>query len=135
MSLDSVTAQQLLDHLHGLAAMPMPTELRLRLMTASGDGDTMGTEVASGGGYVSGTGAPLLEYDASSVAWPSVGATLTDVVVETYPRTESIVGAEVWGLVGGFPQRLEYGDFDSPLAATTGSTVTIPAGDISAAMS
>ena len=131
MPLDQTTAKQVLDHLHGKAAMAMPTGHRLRLMTVSGDASTYGTEVASGGGYVSGSGAPLLELGVATLATPSVSATTAAVTITSWPRLEDIVGGEVWS---DAPQRLEYGDFDAPIPMDVGDTLTIAIGDVAAEM-
>lgn len=134
MPFDQDTAKDVLDHIHGRAAMPMPTDHRLRLLTAMGDESTFGTEVASGGGYVSGTGAPLLELDDATLATPAVSATTAAVTVTSWPRVEDILGGEIWAMLAGVPRRISYGAFDAPISMGIGDTLTIATGDISAEM-
>lgn len=128
---DQAAAKEILDHIHGVAAMTMPTELRLRLLTAMGDADTYGTEALAGGGYTPASGAPILEYGAATLATPSVSATTSVVTVLNWPRAESLVGGEIWASAPTV-KRLEWGDFDTPIALGIGDTLTIAAGDVSA---
>ena len=132
--LDRAYSRMLNDHTHGLAALPMPTEHRIRFMTTSGDADTYGTEAATGGGYVSGSGAPLLTFIASTDASPTEVVTDDPVNVPTWPRDETLVGLEIWALIAGTPTRLEFGDFDTPMVMTTGDNAIVDTAALAAAL-
>lgn len=132
--LDRAYSRMVNDHTHGIVALPMPTGHRIRLMTVSGDADTYGTEVASGGGYVSGSGAPLVTYIASTDATPTEIVTDDAITISVWPRDETVVGMEIWALIASTPTRLEYGDFDTPLVMTTGDNLILDSAAIAAAL-
>lgn len=131
---DRAFSRMVNDHVHGITALPMPTEHRIRFMTTSGDPDTYGTEVATGGGYVSGSGAPLLTFIASTDASPTVIVLDDPVLVPSYPRVETIVGLEIWALIGSTPTRLHLGDFDTPLVMAIGDDLVVDTAALAAAL-
>lgn len=122
---DRAFSRRVNDHVHGITALAMPTNLRIRLMTANGDAATSGAEAGSGGGYVSGSGAPPADFLASTDATPTVSALEVAITVVNWPRDETLVGLELWGDVSGVPTRLEFGAFAAPYPVTTGSNVVL----------
>jgi hypothetical protein len=131
---DRAFARRVNDHVHGITALPMPTNLRIRLVTAMGDVVTYGTEAGSGGGYVSGSGAPLAGYAASTDATPTACLLSAGIMVANWPRTETLVGMELWGDVAGVPTRLELGAFGVPLDVAAGDNVLLDATDIASTL-
>lgn len=131
---DRAFSRMVNDHIHGITALPMPTNLRIRLMTVSGDPVTYGTEVLSGGGYVSGSGAPPADYLPATDATPTLSPLETGINVTSWPRAETVVGLELWGDVAGIPTRMQLGDFDTPLVMAIGDNLIIDPGDLASAL-
>lgn len=123
MALSAVRANQILDAIHGVAALVSVTSntLRTRLMTANGTATTNGTELATSGGYTSGTGAPLVTFGAAA---SQSSANTTAVTVTNMPAT-TIVGVENWGDVSGTPQRQEFGALTTSRTTNAGDTFSI----------
>lgn len=131
MPMDQFVSKQVLDHLNGRVPMVMPTGHRLRLLTVVGDADTAGTEVAAGGGYVSGSGAPLVVWGDADLATPALAETTASITITSWPRVEDVVGGEIWS---DAPQRLSYAAFGAPIPMGIGDTLTLAPGDISGEM-
>jgi hypothetical protein len=98
-------------------------------MTANGTSTTNGTEVATGGGYTAGAGAP-------SVTWaaPAAGSQATNAIVSitNYPRAETVVGAEIWDST---PKRIEWGALSASKTMAAGDTLSFASGAITSALS
>jgi hypothetical protein len=103
--------------------------IRCRLMTANGTVSSNGTELATSGGYTSGTGAPTVAFAAASAgAAASSGA----VTVTNMPAT-TIVGVELWDSAGT-PVRKWWGALTASKTTASGDTFTIPSGQLTATL-
>lgn len=132
MSYDQAFSRKLNDHVHGVTALTMPSGHRMRLLTAMGTPAAAGTEVVSGGGYVSGTGATLITYSAATLATPTMSPNDVAITISNWPRDETVVGLEIWD---GTPSRIEYGTLVLPAALQAGDTVTFSVAAINSALS
>lgn len=123
MALDRLRARQVLDAVHGVAALvATTTPLRCRLMTTAGSADTPGTELASGGGYTAGAGAPAVTFSAADASASSTAS----VTVTNMPAT-TVRGVETWDS-SATPRRQEFGTItDKTLAAGDSLTVNLTA--------
>lgn len=130
MALDRAFSRKINDHFHGVASLTMPTGFRCRQMTANGTAAANGTELATSGGYTSGTGAPTLGFDASTNATPTVNPNTAAVTITNMPAT-TIVGIEIWE---GTPLRIEYGALTASKTTTAGDTLTYAIGAITSAL-
>jgi hypothetical protein len=94
--------------------------MHLRLMTINGSSTVNGTELATGGGYTSGTGAPTLTFAGSAG-----GATSNNsaVNVTNMPAT-TLVGAELWDSAGT-PGLKWWGSLTSTLVINSGDTFSV----------
>lgn len=131
--LDQVRANEALSWLHGGGAPPTITgPLHVRQMTANGTATANGTEAATGGGYTSGTGAPSISSWATAASGSQ--ATSAAVQITNYPRSETVVGIELWSS-DGTPKRVELGALSSPKSMAAGDTLSYASGAISSTMS
>ena len=104
--------------------------IKCRLMTANGSATAAGTELATSGGYTSGTGAPTVAFaSASAGSAASSGA----VTVTNMPAT-TIVGVELWDSAGT-PARKWWGALSASKTTASGDTFTIASGSLTAAIS
>jgi hypothetical protein len=131
MALDQTYAKKTNDHIHGETSLTMPTGLKCRLMTTVGSASANGTEVATGGGYTSGTGAPAISYSAATTATPSVIATDAAITVTSYPRVETVNGIEIWEST---PVRIELGSLTTPRTMAIGDTLSFASGAITSSL-
>lgn len=120
MAYDQGYAKLVQDHVHGVTALTMPTGLRVRFMTTVGSATANGTELATSGGYTSGTGAPTVAFAASTTATPSVSANSAAVTVTNMPAA-TINGIELWE---GTPVRMELGTLATARTAAAGDTLS-----------
>ena len=119
MALDQTRANEILTFMHGGASpTALTTPMHVRLLTAIGSATANGTEVATGGGYTSGTGAPTVTYGAAASGSQASNAIVS---VTNYPRAESVAAIEIWDSTGT-PKRVEFG-------AITGGAKVMAAGD------
>lgn len=98
-----VHAHQLLDASTDQAAASVRVStgpMKLRQMTANGSNTAAGTEVATGGGYTSGTGAPTVTFGAGGAVTADEAHNSAAVNITNYPRAETVVGVEVWDSAG-----------------------------------
>jgi hypothetical protein len=100
--------------------------IKCRLMTANGSATAAGTEVATGGGYTSGTGAPTATFGAANTT-TATAATSGAINVTNYPRAETVVGVELWDSAGT-PARKWFGALASSKTMASGDTFSIAAG-------
>ena len=135
MPLDAAHARNILDASNGTAAfVATVTPVRDRLMTANGTGTTPGTELATGGGYTAGTGAPTITHAAAvvsgaqAIASSNVGVTVTNMPAST------IVGVETWDSTAPTPARKWYGPLATSKTLAAGDTFSIAAGSQSDAL-
>lgn len=128
--LDQTCAKKLNDHLHGVGAYTMPATLRCRLMTAVGSASANGTELTTGGGYTSGTGAPAMPFAASTTASPSVCSNSGVVSVTNMPAA-TINGIEIWSSI---PERLELGSLTVARTTASGDTLSFAASAVQSAL-
>lgn len=123
MALDQTFAKQIQDHIHGNTALTQPTApFRLRQMTANGSGSANGTELATSGGYTSGTGAPTIAFGASTTAVPAVASNSGAVTITNMPAS-TIVGVEIWNS-NGTPGRQEWGALTASRTIASGDTLS-----------
>jgi len=128
--LDQAYAKKTNDHIHGVTSLAMPTGLRARFMTTVGSASANGTELTTGGGYTSGTGAPLMPFGASTTASPAVGANNTVVSVTNMP-VATINGIEIWEAT---PVRIELGSLTTPRTTASGDTLSFASGAVTSAL-
>jgi hypothetical protein len=130
-ALNQPHANNILDASIGTAAFTATTApLRVRLMTANGTATAAGTELATSGGYTSGTGAPTVTYAAASAG---SAASNVAVTVTNMPAT-TIVGVEEWDSAGT-PVRKWYGPLTASKTTNAGDTFTIASGSLTNALS
>lgn len=110
----------------GAAVRTTTGPLRLRQMTVNGTATSNGTEVVTGGGYTSGTGAPTIAFGAAASGQTSnTGA----VSITNYPRAETVVGVEVWDS-NGTPARKWWGALASSKTMASGDTLSYAIGAV-----
>ncbi len=119
MPITQARCNQILDAIHAVATLAASVApIRTRFMTANGTATTPGTELASGGSYVAGTGAPSTTWGAASAGASSATATQANMPATT------IVGVEEWDSAGS-PVRQEYGALNQNRTTNAGDTLTI----------
>lgn len=124
MALDQVRANQLLDAIHGVASLTAITApIRCRYMTANGSATANGTELATSGGYTSGTGAPSVTW---GTAASGTSATTANISTTNMPAT-TVVGVEFWDS-NGTPKRQSFGALTASKTTASGDTFTISSG-------
>lgn len=129
-ALNQAHANNVIDASLGTAAFTATTgPLRCRLMTANGSATAAGTELATSGGYTSGTGAPTVTFAAASAGSAASSAAIT---VTNMPAA-TIVGIELWDSAGT-PVRKWYGALSTSKTTNAGDTFSIAAGSITAAL-
>lgn len=131
MALDQTRANEILGWMHAggaLTALTSPT--RIRLMTVNGSATAAGTELASGGGYTAGTGAPSVTWAAASAGSQATNAAVT---VTNMPAT-TITGIEIWSS-DGTPKRVEFGPLTASKTTASGDTLSFASGAITSALS
>ena len=103
--------------------------MKCRLMTANGSATANGTELATSGGYTSGTGAPSFTTAAASGGSEASNSAVT---ATNMPAT-TIVGVEVWDSAGT-PARKWWGQLTVNRTTNSGDTFTIASGSLTAAL-
>lgn len=123
-ALDQTFSNKLLNGSTAQAAFPTVTApVHSRLMTVNGSATVNGTELPTGGGYTSGTGAPTISFGAASG-----GATTSNVAVTvTNMPATTIVGVEFWDS-SGTPQRLWWGALTASKTTNAGDTFSLLSG-------
>ena len=131
MSLDQTRANEILTWMHG-GAQPGATTgpIHVRIYTVIGNATTAGTEVATGGGYTSGAGAPTVTYAAASAGSQATNAAVN---ITNYPRVETVVAVEIWDSTGT-PKRIEWGGLASNKTMAAGDTLSFASGAITSAL-
>jgi hypothetical protein len=104
------------------------TPIKCRLMTANGSATAAGTELATSGGYTSGTGAPSVTFASASAG---SAASNSAVTVTNMPAT-TIVGVELWDSAGT-PARKWWGALTASKTTNSGDTFSIPSGSLTVA--
>ncbi len=134
MPLSGAHAANLIDGSLATAAFVASTApLRSRFMTANGTGTANGTELATSGGYTSGTGAPSVTFAGASAAGTSASAaTNAAVTVSNMPAT-TVVGIELWDSAGT-PARKWYGALTASKTTNAGDIFSISSGALTAAL-
>jgi hypothetical protein len=100
--------------------------LKCRLQTANGSATAAGTEVATGGGYTSGAGAPTATFGAANTT-TATAATTAAINVTNYPRAETVVGIELWDSAGS-PLRKWFGALTASKTMAAADTFSIASG-------
>lgn len=132
-ALDQTFANSVLDATFDRAAASVrltTAPVRCRLMTANGTNTSNGTELATSGGYTSGTGAPSFTTAAASVGSEASNSAIT---VTNMPAT-TVVGVEVWDSAGT-PLRKWFGALTASKTTNSGDTFTIASGSLTATLS
>lgn len=106
------------------------TPMHVRLMTVNGSATAAGTELATGGGYTSGTGAPTVTFGAASA---ETATSNLAVNVTNMPAT-TIVGIELWDSAGT-PIRKWWGALTASKTTNSGDTFSIASGSLTATLS
>jgi hypothetical protein len=131
MALDQTRANEILTWMHGGSAPTALTgPIRVRQMITNGNATANGTEVATGGGYTSGVGAPSVTYAAAAAGSQATNAVIN---ITNYPRVETVNGVEIWDS-GGTPKRVEWGALASPKTMAIGDTLSYASGAITSAL-
>lgn len=131
MALDQTRANEILTFMHGGAAPTALTgPMHVRIYTVNGNATTSGTEVATGGGYTSGTGAPTVTYAAAAAGSQASNAS---VAITNYPRVETVTGIEIWDSTGT-PKRVEFGSLVASKTMAAGDTLSFASGAITSAL-
>lgn len=128
-NLDQTFSNGLLQASVGNSFTAPTTPITCRLMTATGTNTSNGTELATGGGYTSGTGAPQVTF--ASASGGSMASNVA-VTVTNMPAT-TINAVELWDSSGS-PRRLWWGPLTSPKTTNAGDTFTIASGSLTLAM-
>jgi hypothetical protein len=125
-NLDQVFSNALLNASTGEAALTaVVTPIHSRLMTANGSATANGTELPTGGGYTSGTGAPTVTFAAASGGSASSNSAIT---VTNMPAT-TVVGVELWDSAGT-PGRKWWGPLAASKTTNAGDTFSIASGSL-----
>jgi hypothetical protein len=103
--------------------------IHVRLMTVNGSATANGTELTTGGGYTSGTGAPTVTFASASAG--SI-ASNSAVTVTNMPAC-TIVGIELWDSTGS-PARKWQGALTSNKTVNSGDTFTIGSASLTLAL-
>jgi hypothetical protein len=127
-SLDQTFSNKLLDASVGGTLTSPTTPITCRLMTANGSNTSNGTELATGGGYTSGTGAPTVTFAAASAGSKASNVAVT---VTNMPAT-TINGVELWDSAGS-PIRTWWGALTAAKTTNSGDTFTIASGSLTLA--
>jgi hypothetical protein len=130
MSIPNARANQILDAIHAVTTLTFAVSpLKCRFMTAVGSVTANGTELATSGGYTSGTGAPTVAFAAAATG---SAATSGAVTVTNMPAT-TINGIEVWDSAGT-PIRQEFGSLTVAKTTASGDTLSFATGAITSAL-
>lgn len=125
-ALDQTHSNKLIDASLGTTALTATTApIHVRLMTANGSATANGTELATSGGYTSGTGAPTVTFAAASAGAAASNAAVT---VTNMPAT-TVVGVELWDSAGT-PIRKWWGALSASKTTNAGDTFTIASGSL-----
>jgi|SRR3954466_1944300 hypothetical protein len=131
MALDQTRANEILTFMHGGAAPTALTgPIHLRIYTAVGNATTSGTEVATGGGYTSGTGAPSITYGAAAAGSQASNAIVS---ITNYPRVETVTAIEIWDSTGT-PKRVEWGTLSASKTMAAGDTLSFASGAVTSTL-
>lgn len=103
--------------------------MHCRYMTANGSATANGTELATGGGYTQGAGAPTFTTAAASSGSEASNSAITT----TNMPANTIVGIEVWDQAGT-PARKWWGALTASRTTNAGDTFTIASGSLTAAL-
>lgn len=128
-NLDQTFSNALLQASVGGSFTAPTTPVTCRLMTAVGTNTSNGTELATGGGYTSGTGAPQVTF--ASASGGSMASSVA-VTVTNMPAT-TVNGIELWDFSGS-PKRLWWGPLTSAKTTNAGDTFTVASGSLTLAM-
>lgn len=129
--LDQTRANQLLEAIHATTTLVASTApIRLRLMTAAGSATANGTELATGGGYTQGAGAPSTAWAAAASGSQATNAAVT---ITNMPAT-TITAVETWDS-NATPKRQELGNLTASKTTASGDTLTFASGAITSALS
>ena len=102
-------------------------------MTAVGSPSANGTELTTGGGYTSGTGAPTIPFGAATTASPSVAQNSSAVTITNMPAA-TINGVEIWNS-NGTPSRQELGNLTAAKTTASGDTLSYAVGAVQSQLS
>jgi hypothetical protein len=137
MALDATQANSMLTYMHGGGAPRTITGSRMRLMTANGTASANGTEVATGGGYTASTGSNPTVAGAA-VTWGTAAsqsqANSAIVSFTNYPRSETVVGIEIWSTDATPGLRVEWGALTVSKAMGAGDTLSFAVSAVTSAL-
>jgi hypothetical protein len=129
MPLDATYANMIINARLGTSSFVPPVgPVVCRLMVVNGSATALGTELATGGGYTAGTGAPTITFASASNQATSNN---TAVVVTNMPAC-TIVGVELWDS-SGTPRRLEYCPLAASKTCNAGDTFELTVGEFQTA--
>jgi hypothetical protein len=132
MALDQTRANEMLTWMHGGASpTALTAPIHVRIYTVIGNATTAGTEVATGGGYTSGAGAPSVTYAAAATGSQATNAAVN---ITNYPRVENVAAIEIWDSTGT-PKRVEWGGITGGAKTMAiGDTLSFASGAITSAL-
>ena len=126
-SYDGTRGAQVMDAVNGTTTLTATTTpVRLRQMTAQGSATANGTELATSGGYTSGTGAPSLTFAAASTS-TGQAASNSAVTITNMPAT-TINAVELWDS-NGTPKRQMQGSITAK-TTNAGDTLSYASGAV-----
>jgi len=128
-NLDQTFSNHLLTASIGGSFTAPTTPITCRLDTATGTNTSNGTELATSGGYTSGTGAPQVTFAAASGGSMASNVAVT---VTNMPAT-TINAIELWDSEST-PIRLWWGPLTAAKTTNSGDTFTIASGSLTLAM-
>lgn len=132
MGMDQTRANEVLTWMHGGAApTALTAPMHVRICTTTGTSTAPGTEVGTGGGYTSGSGAPTVTYAAAASASQATNAAVN---ITNYPRVESVFSIEIYDSTGT-PKRVEFGAISGGAKSMAiGDTLSFASGAITSAL-
>jgi hypothetical protein len=110
---------------------------KIRLMTVQGSATATGTELGTGGSYVSQAATPATGGISIGTNWAaaSAGSQATNAIVQqTNMPVATIVGIEIWDSNTTTPVRLEYTTSFTSKSTAAGDTLSFASGAITSAL-
>jgi hypothetical protein len=143
MALHQATANAILTAMHATSAtttlgtITVTAPNKIRLMTAQGTASATGTELATGGSYVSQNTTPATGGVSIGTNWAaaSAGSQATNAIVsQANMPVATIVGIELWDSHATVPVRLEYTTSFTSKTTASGDTLSFASGAITSAL-
>lgn len=143
MALHQATAHAILTAMHAtsgtatLGTITVTAPNKIRLMTAQGTATATGTELTTGGSYISQAATPATGGISIGTNWAaaSAGSQATNAVIsQANMPAATIVGIEIWDSHATVPVRLEYTTSFTSKTTLAGDTLSFASGAITSAL-